>query len=279
MENFWEDLPKEIQQEIIVSLNLFELLKCRLICKNFQVLIDDDSIWKKHVKQISGTGSLPSQYSNWKELFIYYYQNFSWDSVKKGPHINLEGCERTAVSLNTGGWAGDRITNFYWQTVLSKIHVTPSCNVVEVFVQEFDKVLLNTRGIMIGVDLEDKIQITEKESPCWIGLDSGWGYAAKSGELFVPGSRSNHASKLFARSYGKGDVVGVLVDFEENELAFFVNYKLAGIESIVGHTQNLSKLKWAFAAAHGNTRVDLKLPYNRDMYIEEYKKNKHKIIK
>lgn len=67
--------------------------------------------------------------------------------------------------------------------------------------------MVNTRGVMIGVDIV-KPEVSSTHSPCWIGLNSGWGYAAKSGELFIPGSRSNHLSRPFNKGYKQGDTIG-----------------------------------------------------------------------
>jgi len=264
----WESLPLEIQTHIIWFLSLPEILAFRVVSKKFKLCCDNEITWKHEVQKISGSIKCPK---SWRELYISHYKSFVWSSENKGPHIQLDSSQRQANSLREGGWSNDRKASFYWQCVISKHAITPELNYAEFKLEQYDATLINTRGIMIGIDYL-KNEVSSSTSPCWIGLNGGWGYAAKSGELFTPGSRSNHLSKRLNKGYKEGDVIGILFDFDNKELAFFVNNELHG-------TEKLEKKYWqpefhfAFAAAHGDSVVSFQVPKFRQESILKYQKS------
>lgn len=268
----WLDLPNEVQTYILLFIPLNVLVhKCRLISHKIKSQADGDTIWKTLVQQISGDTRLPKGFSSWKELYISYYSDFSWAENSKGKNIKLIQNNRKAISLNEGGWTGNRVSDFFWQMVLSKISITPTLNYAEFIIDEFDSSLVNTRGIMIGIDCSSKSK-HNGDTPAWIGLETGWGYAAKSGEMFVPGSRVNHANHPFSTPYEEGDEIGVLVDFKKHRLAFFVNKKLRGIE-VIPSGEWKDDFCFAMAAAHGRTSVTIRPPQHREHCLRIYEES------
>jgi len=100
----WDILPVEIQTHIIWLLSLPEILRLRLVSKNFRSCCDNDGKWREEVQMISAIYKLPSA-GTWKALYINCYDTFAWSSENKGPHIQLNHSQKEATSLKDGGWS------------------------------------------------------------------------------------------------------------------------------------------------------------------------------
>lgn len=227
--------------------------------------------------------------------------------------FQLENRNRKAVSLNSGSLIKNRVDQFFWQMVLSKLVLTPVLNYAEFVIDEFDNSLSNTRGIMIGIDLSTKTHATET-TPAWIGLDTGWGKSnlfcidfsseltfffeqvmlLKVGRCLYQEHECITLIILFQNLMVKEmlqvtfysltnlqmliDIfcTGVLVDFKDMNLAFFVNNEFKGIEPLSPAPPRLDNFSFACACAHGKTTVSIRIPQYREHCIRTYNYFKEK---
>ena len=64
-----------------------------------------------------------------------------------------------------------------WQTVLTKMQVTPEVNYCEFVIENYNFQSTNSWNIIIGI-VSHEIPVLEPRG-CWIGLETGWGYVAQ----------------------------------------------------------------------------------------------------
>jgi len=226
-------LPDDIKLDILNFLTIPELLRMRLLDNATRILADSDRIWKGKVLQLLGTGNidisddkritaressrdLRSCKSSWKQYYIETVF-FVWDENKKGNGLFVINQGRTVA-------AELQVTN--WKTILSRIEVQPSTNFCEFRIDAYNHSdYSNSWKIIVGVVGK---YFNFSRGSAWIGMNTGWGYVSENGMKVKPGP-TVELGIAYGESFKEGDVIGVLVSFENSSIEFFKNHKSQGV--------------------------------------------------
>jgi hypothetical protein len=116
----------------------------------------------------------------------------------------------------------NRGTTNAWQTCMSLLHYDSGRRYVELIIEAVGE-STNTWFMCLGVVPSTFSLANEKQR--WVGAQGGWGFIAATGGK----CRNVGKSEKYGRRFGPGDRVGVLMDFDNKQLEFFVNRVSQGV--------------------------------------------------
>ncbi len=116
----------------------------------------------------------------------------------------------------------NRGTTSAWQTCMSLLHYDSGRRYVELIIEAVGE-STNTWFMCVGIVPSTFSLTNEKQR--WVGAQGGWGFIAATGGK----CRNVGKSEKYGRRFGPGDRVGVLMDFDNKQLEFFVNRVSQGV--------------------------------------------------
>lgn len=241
----WSSLPPNVLENIFSFLDLSSSRNCCLVCKNWYVLLSDENndIWQMHCVRLLAEEALRSDLlwsvpSCKAKLRALYY---AWDPNECSPNIFVKDngftLHRNPVAQSTDaakgklGFAeGRHCWEVWWEGPLGTVAV------VGIATKEAP---LHCQGYvaLLGSNAES------------------WGWNLVDNHLLHNGdSQGNYPLLNNAPKYQVGERIRVILDCEDNTLAFERNYQFLGV-AFRGLPEK--RLYPAISAVYGNTEVSM----------------------
>ena len=139
--------------------------------------------------------------------------SYAWEAAERGPFLSISP-DAPSVLRNAG-------SNDKWQMARSLQVFSSGVQRVAVKVLS-DPHTSNTWRFIIGV-VPTSLDVSGPKQ--WVGTGGSWGYIAGTGGR----CHSQAKSEDYGAKYGEGDVVGLVMDFEQRTLSFWKNGASQGV--------------------------------------------------
>jgi len=209
-------LPIELMHHVFSYLPSNDLLKIRLVCSNWKVLVDDEQIWRNLFLRTYGNCNGPlidTVYINWKRAFkrtIYWTWNS--DPVTKANEIELSNNNLTATCSKNNSTPTQNI----WYTCLGTSALSAGRHYFEIMINRADP--NNSIKVVFGCI----------SSPSFLSGNIPFGYSTRDklswcyrGDGILMWRGLPDAVK--GSSFTKDDRVGFSLDCKKKIITFFKN--------------------------------------------------------
>ncbi|KAI0226715.1 F-box/SPRY domain-containing protein 1 [Lamellibrachia satsuma] len=241
----WSELPQIVLEVLFSYLDIDDLRNCSLVCKNWYKLLNDENndVWRLHcIKRLAEEAlrsDILSSVPTYKTKLRAFYHAWNPDDCSRNIYVKRDGftIHRNPVAQSTDGArsrtgfsTGRHCWEVWWQGPLGTAAV-------------------------IGIGT----RTSPLQQPGYISLlgcdDQSWGWNLVDNHLRHNGdSQGNYPLLNNASKYQVGERIRVILDCEDNTLAFEKNYEFLGVAFRGLPNVNLFP---AVSAVYGNTEVSM----------------------